>query len=137
MANYAQYVGRTAGSHLLNSVMGETTRLGEFEAATFTTVDGAVSEISPVIVSQRNVTMDVDADTGALQRREAVLLHGRREDFEAAGVTGPQVAGTVTLPDGSEWAVDSAASVWHASRVTLGLARKILVRQHENRRADV
>lgn len=137
MTNFAEYVGRTAGSHLLNAVMGETTRQGEFRAATFTSVDGVVSELAPVIVSHRSVAMEVDPDNGSLHRRETVTLHGRREDFEAVGITGPQVAGVVALPDGSEWAIDGGATTWNASRVTLGLARKILVRHHENRRADV
>ena len=136
MGSYAEHVGRFAGSRLLAAIAGEIDDVGRFEVAVHVSVDDATSRLSPVIVTQRQITIDVDPDTGNMQRRETRTIRGKREDFEAAGIAGPQVAGTVTLPDGTEWAIDVGATVWNASMVTLGLARKVLVRQHEHRRAD-
>lgn len=137
MGSYAEYVAGRAGAPLLQAVSGEVDASGQFAAAIYLTEMGDELPLSPVIVTQAQIQTEIDPDTDGLRRREQRTLRARRETLAAAGIDAPHVAGMVRLPDGSEWSIDAGASVWGAAMVTLGLARKVLVRQHESRRADL
>jgi hypothetical protein len=56
---------------------------------------------------------------------------------DAAGLKFPAVDAIVREANGSEWAIDLDATKWGPAVVEIGLARKILTRQHESRRADL
>lgn len=137
MGSYAEYVAGRAGVPLLHAASGETDEAGQFAAATYLPEMGNEQQFGPIIVTQAQIQAEIDPDTGGLRRREQRTLRARRETLAAVGIDAPHVAGQVRLPDGSEWSIDAGASVWGAAMVTLGLARKVLVRQHESRRADI
>lgn len=93
--------------------------------------------LKPVSLTQVTMLVDMDPSSGELRRVESTTVRGERAMFEEAGLTGPAISAQIRLPNGTEWAVDPSTSIWGPVMVTLGLSRKLLVRKHEARRANI
>ena len=100
-------------------------------------IDGEITKLSPVVLATPTVLAELDPDTGDLRRREQRVAHIPRHVVDAAGLKFPAVDAIVREASGSEWAIDLDATKWGPSVVEIGLARKILTRHHEPRRADL